>query len=209
LDYHVHLNRWLLNQGYLQAASEAGAASLRDIDWPTSQAYAVGLNSLYLNLAGREGQGSVQPEHQGALLDTLRRDLLGWQGPDGRPILQQAWLREEVYSGPFADYGPDVVLGYAPGYRASAETGLGKWRDESLVRNHDHWGADHCMAPQAVPGVLFANQSLSDYPNPSFRDIPALAIGLEVDQSDPSPPTFLTSEDREIIEERLEGLGYL
>jgi predicted AlkP superfamily phosphohydrolase/phosphomutase len=209
LDYHVHLNHWLVDQGYLQASPEIESASLKNIDWLTSQAYAVGLNSLYLNLVGREGQGCVQPEHRERLLDTLRRDLLSWQGPNGRPVFQQVWLREEVYSGPFVDDGPDMVLGYSPGYRASAETGLGNWRQASLTRNHDHWGADHCMTPQAVPGVLFSNQNLSDYPSPSFHDIPALAIGQELNQGDLGPPTPLSNEDLEIIEERLQGLGYL
>jgi hypothetical protein len=62
---------------------------------------------------------------------------------------------------------------------------------------------------QAVPGVLFSNQDLSGYPNPSYRDIPALTTGKELEQKDSAPPSPLNDEDREIIEERLQGLGYL
>jgi predicted AlkP superfamily phosphohydrolase/phosphomutase len=209
LNYHVHLNRWLVNHGYLQASPETESGNLKNVDWPKSQAYAVGLNSLYLNLAGREGQGAVLPDQQQPLLHNLRHDLLSWRESDGGPVFQQIWLREEVFSGPFAGHGPDMILGYAPGYRASADTGLGKWGRASLEHNHDHWGADHCMAPQAVPGVLFANQSLRDVPNPSFRDIPALAIGQQPSQGPAAPPPPFSDEDREIIAERLQGLGYL
>lgn len=209
LDTYVHLNRWLMDRGYLRTSGETESPGLREVDWPNSQAYAVGLNSLYVNLAGREGQGAVPRDQEKALVDKLRRELLSWRGPNGRNVFQQVWLRNEIFSGPFADHGPDMVLGYAPGHRASSETGLGKWGSASLERNHDHWGADHCIESQAVPGVLFASHGLTNYPSPSFRDIPALAIGTQPEQGAPAPPPSFSDEDQEIIEDRLQGLGYL
>jgi hypothetical protein len=103
------------------------------------------------------------------------------------------------------------VIGYAPGYRASAETGLGQWRDGAIERNSDHWGADHCIDPQTVPGVLFASRGLSNFPRPSYRDIPALTIHESLDAGGSVPPPSASSgkEDREIVEERLKSLGYL
>jgi hypothetical protein len=208
-DYKVDLNRWLVDNGYLVPQTENASGSLQDVDWSQSQAYALGLNSLYLNLARREGQGIVQPGDQEPLLSKLVQQLQGWQGPDGRPAVQRVWRREQVFSGPFADYGPDMVVGYSPGYRASSETGLGRWNGKCLEPNHDHWGADHCIEAQAVPGVLFSNQDLSGYPSPSYRDIPALTTGKDLEQRDSAPPSPLSDKDREILEERLQGLGYL
>jgi predicted AlkP superfamily phosphohydrolase/phosphomutase len=218
--YKVHLNRWLVERGYLMAKDGGESGSLRDVDWPRSQAYAVGLNSLYVNLAGREGQGSVQPSQVGPLVNKLRDELLAWRGPDGRPVVQAAWRQDEAFEGPLAKYGPDLALGFSPGHRASAETGLGKWAKSSLEPNYDHWGADHCIAPQAVPGVLFCNQGLRNYPDPSYQDIPALTIGMTPsDQTvppsspdrgkSPPPPPSVSNEDQEAIEERLRSLGYL
>ena len=88
--YKFHLNHWLLDNGYLvQKASSASqtdgglqASGLQDVDWSRSQAYAVGLNSLYLNLRGREGQGSLAPEAIEPLLEKLRGELLALKGPD-------------------------------------------------------------------------------------------------------------------------------
>lgn len=208
-DHRVHLNRWLVDRGYLVSKTEVELGKLQDVEWSQSQAYAVGLNSLYLNLAGREGQGSVQQDQQETLLEKLRGELQSWQGPDGHSVIRQVWRRDEVFTGAFAEYGPDLVIGYSPGYRASAETGLGKWEKDALEPNHDHWGADHCIDPQVVPGVLFTNQKLDGYSSPSYRDIPALTIGKELDQNDIAPLSPFSDEDREIIEERLEGLGYL
>lgn len=209
-DHKVHLNRWLIERSYLVERRNGDSGSLQDVDWSQSQAYAIGLNSIYLNLAGREGQGCVQAVQKELLIDKLRDELLDWRGPDGRPVVHQAWRQDDVFVGPLSAYGPDIVVGFSPGYRASAQTGLGKWERTAVEPNHDHWGADHCIAPQAVPGVLFSNKDLGNFPNPSYHDIPALTIEATLDQSDsvPPPPSY-SDEDEETIERRLRSLGYL
>jgi len=210
-DYKVHLNQWLVEHGYLKLKPAAEERSLQNADWPNTQAYALGLNSVYLNLAGREGLGCVSLQQVEPVRQRLRQELEAWIGPDGRPVIQRVYFREEVFHGPLLSQAPDLVIGYAPGYRASAETGLGKWGAVSLLANTDHWHADHCLDPQAVPGVLFASAGLDDFPNPSFRDIPALAIGKDV-QHDGAPPrrSLMSDEqDQKIVGERLKGLGYL
>jgi predicted AlkP superfamily phosphohydrolase/phosphomutase len=209
-DYKVHLNRWLIQHGYLSTREENGRpGSLRDVDWSQSQAYAVGLNSLYLNLVGREGQGSVQVQERLPLIDRIGDELLNWQGPDGRPVIHSVSSGEEAFHGPFVDHGPDLVLGFSPGYRSSAETGLGQWKEMVIEPNRDHWGADHCVYPEAVPGVLFCNEGLVDFPHPSYREFPALVLGADLQPGASAPPPSFSEEDEEVIEERLRGLGYL
>jgi predicted AlkP superfamily phosphohydrolase/phosphomutase len=209
-DYAVHLNRWLIAQGYLTPKAEGiGKGNLRDVDWSQSQAYAVGLNSLYLNLQGREGQGSVQASERESLLRGISDQLRQWDGPDGRPVVHSTTCQEDAFHGPFAEFGPDLVVGYSPGYRASAETGLGEWKENTIEPNRDHWGADHCVYPQAVPGVLFCNQGLADFTYPSYFDIPAITIGTTLEGGISAPPPSLAEEDEKVIEERLRGLGYL
>jgi predicted AlkP superfamily phosphohydrolase/phosphomutase len=208
-DQKVHLNRWLLERGYLATKGENGTGELRDVDWSDSQAYAVGLNSIYVNLQAREGEGSVPPEQVEPLVNRLRGDLLSWRGPDGGPVVQRAWRRDEAFVGPLAERGPDLVVGYTPGYRASAETGMGEWTNVTIEPNQDHWGADHCVDPEAVPGVVFANRGLDDFPQPSYLDFPALAIGMTPDSNMEAPPPSFSDEDQEVVEDRLRSLGYL
>jgi hypothetical protein len=167
---------------------------------------------LYLNLANREGQGIVSADQYEPLAANLRERLINWIGPDGRPIIQRALLRDEAFSGPLTTYGPDILIGYTPGYRASPETGLGKWKENSIEPNNDHWGADHCIDSQAVPGVIFCSNGLEGITSPSYRDIPCLTIGKELapHSTEPPPtPSSSSKEDKEIIEERLKDLGYL
>jgi predicted AlkP superfamily phosphohydrolase/phosphomutase len=203
----VHLNRWLVEQGYLSLKN--GSADLSGVDWSRTRAYAVGLNSIYLNIAGREGQGIVSAGEVEPLLAELRGSLLDWRDVDQGSIIQRIRLKHETYSGPYTRFGPDLVAGYAAGYRASAETGLGKVPSISLEPNTDHWGADHCMDSDVVPGVIFANRDLRDFGGISFRDIPFLAIGKHLDQSNLKPPSQAAGEGQKDLEERLKGLGYL
>src|SRR5581483_5833180 len=126
-----------------------------------TRAYAIGLNSLYLNLQGREGKGIVPATRRAELADRLRAELLQWRGADGKPIVRQVWRREDVFDGELSEFAPDLILGYAPGYRASPETGLGGWGASSLAPNRDHWAGDHCIDPACVPGVIFSNQALN------------------------------------------------
>ena len=203
----VHLNRWLLESGYLFMKN--GGSDLSGVDWNKTRAYAVGLNSIYLNIVGREGQGIVSANEVETLLGELQSRLLDWQDADSHPIVQKIRLKHETYSGPYTRFGPDLVVGYAPGNRASAETGLGKVPDFSLEPNTDHWGADHCMDSDVVPGVIFANRDLREFGGISFRDIPFLAIGKHLDPSHLKPPSQAVGEGQKDLEERLKGLGYL
>ncbi len=207
-NYKVHLNRWLIEQGVLTITEPHETGSFKHVNWSQTQAYAIGLNSIYLNLKDREGQGLIQADQKEEIFNKLRDLLLAWRGPDGRPVIQQVWSQAEAFEGPFTNYGPDLVIGFSPGYRASAQTGLGGWAKDTLESNNDHWGADHCIAPQAVPGVIFSNQGLHNFPNPSYRDFPALAIDNYLGSNGSQPPPAFTDEDQKVIEERLESLGY-
>jgi hypothetical protein len=134
---------------------------------------------------------------------------LGWKTADGSQIISRVLFKHEAFTGPYARFGPDLVIGYAPGFRASSETGLGKSAATSLEPNHDHWGADHCIDSTKVPGVLFANRDIQNMPGLSFRDIPFLALGKHLDQSYIKPPSQAAGTGQKDLEERLKGLGYL
>ena len=206
----VHLNRWLIDNGYLNIRPSSQANDLRGVNWNKSRAYGLGLNSLYINLDGREGEGIVPLHSRGSLVENIRAELLDWRSEDGLKVVEKVWTQEEAFEGSYKSLGPDLVLGYARGYRASAETGLGGWGVQALEPNQDHWGADHCMNPDAVPGVLFTNFDLANQPKPSYREFPGLALGTDFQPRTGEPPRIdAGDEDQDIVEERLKGLGYL
>ena len=207
--YKVNLNRWLVERGYLAPRGGATALRMESVDWSGSRAYALGLNSIYLNVKGREGRGVVPAGEANSVALQVAGELRAWHGPDGSPVVRRAIRRQDAFAGPLTEYGPDLVVGYSRGYRASSETGLGNWRESAIETNRDHWGADHCMDAVVVPGVLLCNEGLPASASLSYRDFPGLALGTELDPGRPAAPPSFDREDQDIIEERLRGLGYL
>ena len=72
----VHLNRWLELHGYLRLTDSFNRDNyewLQGIDWSATRAFAIGLNSLYLNVRGREKRGIVSPKQRAALAAKLAR----------------------------------------------------------------------------------------------------------------------------------------
>jgi predicted AlkP superfamily phosphohydrolase/phosphomutase len=208
-DYKINLNRWLLNRGYLSVKSSHDESNLNAVNWERSKAYGIGLNSIYLNLRNREGHGIVPEENKNLEIQKLKTELLGWLGPDGNPVVQKVVIPDESFHGPYTRFGPDLIIGYRPGYRASALTGLGDWNEHEIEVNQDHWGSDHCFDASSVPGVIFANKGLANFSDLSYVEFPLLTIGKEIiPQDDVEIPDF-DDEDQGKIEERLKELGYL
>jgi len=208
-NYKVNLNRWLIDKGYLETNNTDKFGNLGNVNWQKTKAYAIGLNSIYLNLKDRESKGIVEPDKQNQQVQVLINDLLDWRGPNGEAVVSKARENADTFSGPYSKYGPDLVVGYNPGYRGSARTGMGEWVGEQIEENHDHWGADHCFDADSVPGVLFSNSSLENISHPSFMDIPQLAINKEIVQNQEILEPSFSDEDQAKVEDRLKELGYL
>jgi len=79
-----------------------------------------------------------------------------------QPAITKVFQREEAYQlRGTEDIAPDLIVGYAKGMRGSDESALGGLPREVIVDNTDQWNGDHCMDPDAVPGVLFTSRALS------------------------------------------------
>lgn len=169
-----NLNRWLLDNGYLAvnaAPGEKRELGLGDIDWTRTKAYGLGLNSVYINQRGREKWGVVDPgQERNGLLREIREKLLAVRDKDGTQVIFRIDLTQECY--PTADpaIAPDLLVGYAEGYRASWSTVLGDIPPALIEDNTDRWSGDHLIAPDIVPGVLFANRRITA-PQPSLSDL--------------------------------------
>jgi predicted AlkP superfamily phosphohydrolase/phosphomutase len=181
-----NLNTWLRQEGYVQPA---GCTSLlTDADWSRTRAYGLGLNSLYLNLKGRERDGIVDPGMQReALLRELVEKLEAVRDVDGRPVIRKVYRTDQAYHGPYARLAPDLIVGYHRGFRSSWDTSLGTLTPDVLSDNEEAWSADHCLAAEDVPGVLFANQSIP-MEGPNLVDL-APSILAEFGLSTPSTMT--------------------
>ncbi len=84
------------------------------IDWSRSKVYFAdprNIGYLYINLKGREPYGIVEPSEYEELCSFLISDLESLQVPGTDvPIVEKVYRREEVYSGPFFEQTPDLVI---------------------------------------------------------------------------------------------------
>lgn len=160
----VDLNRWLLENGYL--ALKPGVDSraptrdqLQDVDWGRTRAYALGLGGIYLNIRGREGDGTVAEADAPGLRREIAERLTGLRDPKGGGVAVRGVAdRADVYSGPMAGDAPDLFANFSEGCRASWASTLGGMDPSLFQDNLKKWGGDHVVDPTLVPGSLFMNR---------------------------------------------------
>ncbi|RPI00674.1 MAG: hypothetical protein EHM72_08555 [Calditrichaeota bacterium] len=177
---------WLVENGFtvLKDPSKARESVYFDgVDWKKTKAFVLGLNAVYINLAGREVHGSVSPAEAPKIKQEIINRLNLVVDPNsGRKVIHEAFDAEKIYSGPFAHLAPDIVVGYERGFRISDEAVLGKFPAGIFQHRLDKWSADHCVAPSLVPGVLLTSEPLVKK-DPAIWDLaPSILrkFGLEI-----------------------------
>ncbi len=173
-----HLNTWLARNDYLAGVEpwSKGSDIFGNADWSNTFAYGLGFNSIYINLQGREPYGIVGPEERTMLAQQLAEELRAVRDPDtGARVIEAVHLAEKVYSKDQAAHAPDLVVGYAFGYRCSDESVLGELSDRLTEDNLDKWSGDHCVDRSLVPGILLTNKSITAEA-PALTDLTATVL---------------------------------
>jgi predicted AlkP superfamily phosphohydrolase/phosphomutase len=119
--------------------------------------------------------------------------LLALRDPvDGATVVDAVYEPRKVFHGQALAFAPDLIVGYAAGYRASWQTALGAAPEPILEDNRDAWIGDHCVDPRQVPGTLLANRPirLSD-PNLADLTVTILAeFGIPAGREMQGRPVF-------------------
>ncbi len=175
-----NVNNWLRDNGFLTLMTDSWGPNV-DIfgsaEWPVTRAYAVGLNSLYLNLRGREGNGIVErgAEQEGTL-DQIEMGLLAVRDPEtGAQVISHCYRAGRDFKGPHMKYAPDLIIGYNVAYRVSWRAALGQFGPTLLEINKDKWSGDHCIDPVHVPGLVVCSKPLKTS-SPAIWDLPATIL---------------------------------
>ncbi|MCS6952972.1 MAG: alkaline phosphatase family protein [Bryobacterales bacterium] len=176
----VNLNTWLWRHGYLVVKPEASLGPyFQGVDWSRTRAYCLGLGGLYLNLRGREACGVVSPGEEAERLKAeLIEKLTGLRDDEtGQLAIRQVYAASDLYTGPYLEAAPDLIVGYNEGYRIAWEAAVGHVGAEIFTDNRKAWSGDHCVDPHLVPGVLFSNRPIHA-PSPGIEDMAPTALEL-------------------------------
>ena len=161
----MNLNAWLRDAGFLAVKDPAldnDPGIFFNIDWSKTRAYGFGINSIYVNLRGREKNGIVDPADRRSLLEDIAYRMVKLVDPKtGDRAVTKCYIAEDAFHDRgYLDIGPDLIVGYAEGMRCSNQSAMGGVPREVFADNLDAWGADHCMDHETVPGVLLSNRPL-------------------------------------------------
>ena len=177
----VNLNAWLLSEGYLVLKEDSDGSEewLQSVDWSKTRAYAVGLVGIFLNLAGRESQGIVQPgDEASALKQELISKLSGVMDAEEDAVaINQLWDTDTLYRGPYKGNAPDLLVGYNHGYRISWGCAAGVVAGPVFEDNIKAWSGDHIVDPRIVPGIVLTSHPI-DAEDPHIVDLAPTALTL-------------------------------
>jgi predicted AlkP superfamily phosphohydrolase/phosphomutase len=211
------------------------------IDWTRTRAYCPSApgSGVWINLRGREPEGTVAPgaEYE-RTVDELRARLLAYRHPHtGEPVVTAVHRREEIYHGPHAAGGPDLLIETSRtvcmveglGRRPIMSAGRGP---EERTGNHARDGILVLHGPTVRSGIALPTVAIEDV-TPTVLYLLGLAIDPDMDgrvltealeparvaevpvvtRETPYELTprdiVLTADDEAKIQDMLEGLGYV
>lgn len=220
-----------------------GFFSFYDIDWSRSRVYSLGgghVGMFSVNLRGREPRGIVDP---GEEFESVREELIeclqDLRDPEtGERIVGKILKREELYEGPYASMGPDLVY-FPKDHTYAIFSNFGFSSNEVVETVPPHIAAQHRMngiffawgpgvrESQKIEGARLIDIAptvlhLLDIPVSQEMDghvlekvfLPTYLLSWPIRYTDDayqrnrSETSYSESEEKQ-IEERLRGLGYL
>ncbi|MCH9651853.1 MAG: alkaline phosphatase family protein [Deltaproteobacteria bacterium] len=196
----MNYNTWLVKNGFMTlTGQETGRKSLEDlfdegeflvnVDWSKTKAYALGLGQIYINLAGREAQGIVQPEDYAAVAAEIKAGLESYVDPEtGENPVAYVFTRDEAFGAYDPAHVSDLIPSNNDGYRVGWQDSLGGFGQEIVEPNTRIWSGDHCSVyPPLVEGIFFSTLDLKDRQPymadvmPTLLDIYDVAAPVELD----------------------------
>ncbi len=143
----VYLNAWLAQNGYL-SFNTPEPRSLNDISSKTV-AFALDPNRIYLNLKNKFPRGRVEKSERKKLKEEIAERLKKLEY-NGRRVVRQVFMAEEVYSGRYTSRGPDLIVVSEPGFDLKGSIrkkevfgrsylqGMHTWDDAFFWSTEDH-----------------------------------------------------------------------
>ncbi len=211
-----------------------------DIDWGKTKAYSSGnVGQVFINVKGRESQGVVEP---GREYQELREQIISMLGdltdPEtGNQVMEHIYRREEVYSGPYVDQLPDILL--LPRNLEYIATGLSEFVSNAVIApsfaysgTHRMYGTFMLWGDGVKEGLTAEDAAIIDMAPtilhllglPVPRDMDGRVLtGLLDEEFAASRPvrysdeeqvpgisgTGLSEEEAEEVKDRLRSLGYV
>ncbi len=184
----------------LRKKSELAYSSFTAIDWTRTKAYCSEVlaspPSIWVNLKGVKPQGIVDPAEYDSLLSYIIAKLAELKDPrTGRPVINRVYRRKEVFHGPFANEGADLILDWwNENSLFSTQPSFPEQTDQPalVIRGHgpsekSEWGGTHRLygivvarAPVFRRGMTIVNAHLIDIA-PTILHLLGVSVPADMD----------------------------
>ncbi len=160
LDYDVYINSILRQEGFLDFDKKK-EIELIHINSST-KAFALDPARIYINVRGKYPNGSVDEQDKEGLLRDLET-LFSTLEVGNRRAIKNVYRKEEIYSGPFIERAPDLVLVGDKGFNlkgnVKAEKTIGK---EIFTGKHTQEDAFLLIKGRVEENILSDNPTVCD-----------------------------------------------
>lgn len=129
LDYDVYVNYLLIQEGLLQFKQDVDI-TLNNICYGT-KAFALDPARIYLNLRGKYPCGTVDRSNSEDFLCQLE-NLFRSLEIDSKKVVRDIYRKERLYSGPYLENAPDMVLVGAEGFNLKANVKAQQFTDKAI-----------------------------------------------------------------------------
>ncbi len=148
MDGGICVNEWLMGNGYLAIREKPDGAvplSKVKIDWPNTKAWGDGgyYARIFLNVAGREPEGTIAPEDYEKVRDELIAGLKSIKDENGNEIGTKVYRPEELYQ-EVRGIAPDLIVYFGDLYWRSVGT-IGGGKLHTFENDTGPDGANHAQ----------------------------------------------------------------
>lgn len=155
VDCFVNVNNFLAEMELIERDEQSGL-----INWPNSLAYYAGHGQLWINLLGRDPQGTVHPQDEYEEICTSLVKALPTKLRDtrtGSQIIERVYRKEELYSNEYLFCAPDLIIVFKPGYAPSPQSTLLRFDEETCTVPPTGTTSMAGVHPSMVGGFLLAS----------------------------------------------------
>jgi len=163
----VYINNWLRENGY-QDLAKPKAQTWADIG-DNTMAFALDPSRIYVNLKGKYPRGTVEPSDRDRVIDEIAEGIMSIEH-EGARVLKAVYRKEEVYTGPFADKAPDLVLLSNHGYDLKGSMAKDRLFDRGFLTGM-HTQDDAVLVVSEEAGLKFDGV-------PRIYDVPATMASM-------------------------------
>jgi len=220
------INDWLMQEGLLALSTpprEVTPFDSVDVDWSKTKAFSEGgfYARVFLNVQGREPQGTIAPDDCEKLRDELKAKLEATVDVEGRPLGTVVYKPEEIYR-TVRGIPPDLIVYFA----ALRWRSIGSVGHPGVHVRENDTGPDDCNHSPFGAFILAATNNplrgelhgvrlldlaptlleLGGYDVPSSMQGTSLVANQRLGAAETDG---FSVDDERLVSDRLRGLGYL